>query len=191
MTIVPSSQCEPISTGWVSRARWACPAHGSRRWKRSTIALPRGSPPPVRLSSKLFYNRHSRGAIVDIPRSFPVRPEIAPLRSLFGRKAFLFGGENSLFAKLGNFGRKSLVGRGALCANGRYGTAFCRIRCNFGHREFWAAPHRSLPISMRPCNQSSISRRAIESSRGIRNVSSSAWESSQSRSNHRASSSSP
>src|ERR1700730_13749613 len=44
---------------------------------------------------------------------------------------------------------------------------------------------------MWPGSQSSISRRAIESSRGIRNESSSVWERSHWRSSHRASSSSP
>src|ERR1700747_901575 len=42
----------PISTGWVSRARWASPEDGFRRWRRSTIALPRASPPPARSSSR-------------------------------------------------------------------------------------------------------------------------------------------
>ena len=47
-----SISATPTSTGWVSRARWACPARGSRRWRHSTTALPRGSPPPARSSSR-------------------------------------------------------------------------------------------------------------------------------------------
>src|SRR6516162_11909082 len=52
----------PTSTGSGSHARWVCLGQRLRRWRRSTTALPRGSPPPARSSSRSCSRRHGVAA---------------------------------------------------------------------------------------------------------------------------------
>jgi hypothetical protein len=46
------------------------------------------------------------------PWWFPDRPNKAPDDPWSAKKSFLFGRKNSLFAKLGKFGRNALIRRG-------------------------------------------------------------------------------